>query len=213
MRPTATLEGTTRGILAIALLLCADAARGREPQPQDSASRDAITLCQAADVAPVSERAVLLASGLARAEEAVKAVPHDAVAHFAVFCNLGKRLQMKSRGWGLLTSLGDLRRARQELDVALALEPDYAAALAAKGQMLTELPRFLGGDRREGEDLLRRAVALQPDDPTMRTMLADVLHTSGERGDASARTAVDVKTQEVSTGQLPSGQALAADAP
>jgi hypothetical protein len=77
----------------------------------------------------------ILARGLDRAEEAVSAHPQDAVAHFAVFCNLGKRLQMKRRAGELFATLGDLGRVKkEEIDRTLALAPDYAAALAAKGE-------------------------------------------------------------------------------
>ena len=83
-----------------------------------------------------------------------------------MFCNLGKRLEMKRRDEGLFATLGELGRVRKEIDTALALAPDYPAALAAKGEMLVELPRLFGGDLQEGERLLRRAVAL--DLPTIR---------------------------------------------
>ena len=62
----------------------------------------------------------------------MSADPQDAVAHFAVFCNLGKRLQMKRDALGLFATLGELGRAQREIDIALALAPDYSAALAAK---------------------------------------------------------------------------------
>ena len=111
----------------------------------------------------------------------MRANPQDAVAHFAVFCNLGKRLELERHGAGLFATLGDLRRVQREIDITLALAPDYPAALAAKGQMLVELPRLLGGDPREGERLLRRAVALDPEDPRMRLMLANIVQAAGER--------------------------------
>ena len=145
------------------------------------ATSDAVALCHEADQVPVAERSAVLARGLARAEEAVRVNPRDAVAHFAVFCNLGKRLDMERHGGGLFATLGDLRRVRSEIDITLALAPDYPAALAAKGEMLLELPRLFGGDPREGERLLRRAVALDPDDTRMRLMLVNVAQAAGER--------------------------------
>jgi len=42
--------------------------------------------------------------------------------------------------------MNELNRSRRELHVALQLAPDYPAAVAAKGAMVAELPRFLGGD-------------------------------------------------------------------
>ena len=116
--------------------------------------------------------------------------PRDAVAHFAVFCNLGKRLQIEQHTLWLLSGLNELDRVRRELDVALELAPDYPAAVAAKGEMLAELPRFLGGDDEEGERLLRRAVGLAPDDPQIRVMLARLLHANGKPEEARMQAAV-----------------------
>jgi tetratricopeptide (TPR) repeat protein len=183
MHPIATVGKAIRGTGAVALLLSAAAVRGDQPEPGPVA-REAIAICQAADQAPASERAAVLAIGLARAEDAVQADPRDAAAHFAVFCNLGKGLMDRS-GWGLLAVFGDLSRVRKEIDLALTLAPDYSGALAAKGAMLAELPRLLGGDPQEGARLLRRAVELDPDDAKMRLLLATVLQAVGQ--DAAAR--------------------------
>jgi hypothetical protein len=186
MHPRANWRKVCRHVAA-AFILWAAAALGDQPEPVSSAAREALQLCDDADQAPVAARAALLEHGLERAEEAVRADPRDAIAHFAVFCNLGKRLQMKQRTLGLFATLGELGRAQKEIDIALALAPDYSAALAAKGEMLVELPRFFGGDIQAGERLLRRAGALDPDDPRIRLMLAQVLHATGEGEEAIVR--------------------------
>ena len=85
--------------------------------------------------------------------------PTSALAHFAAFCNRGKRLQINGFSF---SALGEVRRLRQEIDRAIELAPDWPEALAGKGAMLVALPRLLGGDVEEGERLLRRALTLDP---------------------------------------------------
>jgi hypothetical protein len=58
--------------------------------------------------------------------------------------------------------------------VTLALAPNDAEALAAKGALLIRLPRWLGGDRREAELWLRRALAVDPANATARTYLDEI---------------------------------------
>jgi tetratricopeptide (TPR) repeat protein len=188
MHPRGPVGIAIRGTSVVALCLWTAAAHGGQPEPGPLA-REAITICQEADQLPAAERATMLASGLTRAEEAVKVDPQDAGAHFAIFCNLAKGLINRS-GWGLFGALGDVRRARKEVDLALSLAPDYTGALAAKGAMLTQLPRLLGGDVEEGARLLQSAVALQPDDPKMRLMLAKVLDAIGQRDAARQHASI-----------------------
>jgi tetratricopeptide (TPR) repeat protein len=189
MHRRAAVGMAIRSAGVVALVFWAAAARGGQPPLGSPMAREALAICQRADDEPAAQRAAVLALGLTRAEEAVTADPQDAAAHFAVFCNLGKGLQIRS-GWRLFGALGDLRRARKEIDVALALAPDYPGALAAKGSMLVQLPRLLGGDRAEGVRLLQSAVALQPDDPTIRLTLASILQSVGQRDAARLHASI-----------------------
>jgi len=133
--------------------------------------------------AAVGQQVDLLQEGLSHASDAVAADPDDPVAHFAVFCNLGKRVRRDGLSFG---TLGEVRRLMREIDLTLALAPDYPAALSAKGEMLVALPRLLGGSMREGERLARRAVELAPDDVAARFALVEVLEAQGLRADAQA---------------------------
>lgn len=128
--------------------------------PGSPRAHEALTLCEAATLEADREaRSALLDRGLAAAEEAVEADGGDAAAHFAVFCNLGRRLQLHPIG---LRTLFDIRRVRREIDRTLELAPSAPGVLTAKGEMLLELPRVLGGDAAEGERLIRRALELAP---------------------------------------------------
>jgi hypothetical protein len=201
------------GMMSVAaLILAGTAARGGDhPASAGPEALAAIATCQRSDAALPDERAALLADGLARAERAVAANPQDAAAHFAVFCNLGKSL-MHCSTWKLFGALGDLRRVRNEIDIALSLAPDYAPALAGKGAMIAELPRVLGGDKQEGARLLMRAVALSPRDAKLRLALAEVLKDVGEldAARAHASTAVGILEHAGAADDLSSARAIAA---
>lgn len=147
-------------------------ARADQPKLVSAKASEALELCEAADAAPPPARVAILSKGLERAEEAVRANSQEAAAHFAVFCNLGKRADLQRQSLGIVRVLSDVARAKREIDDTLTLAPDYAAALAAKGQMLIALPQFLGGDPEEGQRLLRRAAELEPNDTRVRSMLA-----------------------------------------
>ena len=97
--------------------------------------------------------------GLATAESAIGEDDADAAAHFAVFCNLGRQLQLRSIGF---LTFFDVRRLRREIDRTLELAPHSPGVLTAKGVLLLRLPRLLGGDTSEGERLIRRALEVAP---------------------------------------------------
>ena len=154
--------------------------------PGTELSRRALARCAAADAASDAERPVILRESLALADRAIEADEHDALAHFAAFCALGRQLRIG--GLSLAAPLR-LRRLRREVDRTLELAPDFPDALAGKGSLLVNLPRVLGGDVAEGERLLRRAIELDPNYLMPRLALADVLRDRGERTEARAQAA------------------------
>lgn len=95
--------------------------------------RKAVALCHAG--ATETQSAAQLASldpGFALAEEALRSDDRDVAAHFAVFCNLGRRLRLRRLGLG---SLAAVRRVRDAINRALELASDSAELLTAKGMI------------------------------------------------------------------------------
>ena len=161
---------------ALALAVLGAGALAADP-PGSRRANKALALCER-EADSVEERRALLARGLTLAEEAVAADDGDAKAHFAVVCNLGKEMELRGVSAANLISL---RRLRREIDRTLALAPDYADALLAKGALLSGLPRLLGGDREEGERFMRAALAVDPDYLGAHLALAKALAERGDR--------------------------------
>jgi len=170
-------SGRTSCAAALAAVLAAVAPAVASPLA------DAVTLCAAADRAPLAEKRALLERGLDAAERAVAADDGDARAHFAIVCNLGKRMRIDGMSVASLRSLGRLRR---EIDRTLALDPNHADALVAKAALLYYTPRLFGGDPVEGERLLRTALVVAPRYCDARLELGRVLEARGERDGARA---------------------------
>lgn len=103
------------------------------------------------------------------AERAIRQDDSDPDAHFAMFANWGRWLQID--GW--FRNSFQLPALRRELDRALALDPNHADALAAKGGLYLQLPRFLGGDVTKAEGLLLRSIENDPNAVGARLELAD----------------------------------------
>lgn len=157
-----------RWLLLSLIVLAAPAAA--EPDGAPGPGDAAFAACRATDPLPPDARLAALEQVRTQAEIALAAMPDDPAAHLAVFCAIGRRRQLIGLG---IPALGEVRRMRRLIDRALALAPDSAEALAAKGGFLCALPRLLGGDRREGVRLLRRAVVLDPANADARRMLVE----------------------------------------
>lgn len=118
--------------------------------------------------------------GKTLAESALRQDDGDADAHFAVFATWGRWLQ--TDGW--LKNAFRLQALRRELDRALELDPNHADALAAKGGLYLELPRFLGGDPNKAAPLLARSIELDPETVGARLELADYYVLQNQRDKA-----------------------------
>lgn len=171
------------GINIAILLVSVSVGRATETCPQKSA--EAWAICQSNTPADPIARMAALDRGVALAEAAIAIDPRYARAHFALFCNLAKQLKLAGLSW---RSLQRLSRAKATLERALALAPDDPDILAAKGEMLRQLPAVLGGDTEEAERLLRRALERQPDHVAARLFLASLL-VQDDRSTAEAEVA------------------------
>ncbi len=128
------------------------------------------------------------------AEQAIRQDDGSPEAHFALFANWGRWLQ--TDGW--FKNALHLPALRSELDRALELDPNYADALAAKGGLYNQLPRFLGGDGAKAEVLLVRAIELDPAAVGARLELADRYVDLARRDEARdlTRTALRLATEQ-----------------
>jgi len=192
--------------LAALVLATLSVARAADP-PGTPASREALALCHRADDAPEAERPAMLDRALTLAERAVADDERDALAHFAVFCSLGGKMRRAGLGVGALV---DLRRLRREVDRTLELAPDFADALAGKGALLLDAPRLLGGDPKEAERLLRRALEVDPDYLGPRLDLVRALRARGAEAEAHAEAerALEVAKRKTDTEGIARAQAL-----
>jgi len=154
---------------------------------------DALAACHEAVRGSDSERHALLDRGLALAERATATDDGDAAAHFAVFCNLGRRVQLD----GLhLWQLGTVHRLRREIDRTLELAPSATQALVAKAAFLLELPRLFGGDPAAAEEVARRAVASDPASRPAHLILARTLAARGAPEEARRELAVALPSDD-----------------
>ncbi|MFN8545243.1 MAG: hypothetical protein U0807_13700 [Candidatus Binatia bacterium] len=191
-------------LVAAGLIAVVSAWAGPAGATETGRAAAALDLCSAASASSGARRAALVDQGLALAEEAVRADAYSARAHLAVFCNLGRQMELSRNPF---TSLLRLARLRREVDTALDLDPTSAGALAGKGALLRALPRLLGGDRDEAERLLRRALAEDPDQLDARLNLALALRDRAALDEARAEAGRVVALAEARGDRAAAGEA------
>ena len=147
-------------------------------------ARRALGECEAGRQATVrTERQAHFERGHSLGAQAVAVDDASADAHFALFCNMGELMRLDGES---IASVFQLRGLMVELDRTLALNPDHPGALSAKGTLLVRLPRMLGGDVKQGEVLLRKALIFDPTAVAARLALARTCDARGERAEALA---------------------------
>ncbi|HWP64592.1 MAG TPA: hypothetical protein VNO26_01610 [Candidatus Limnocylindria bacterium] len=160
-------------LLATALVATGTGARAADREAAEAArlADTAISFCTRADRLEPRERAATLERALELAARATERDDTLARAHFAVFCSLGRLVELRGLGW---RTLGAVRRVRAAIDRAAELAPDDVDVLVGRGALLLRLPRFLGGDPEEGERCLRRALTLDPWHASGRQLLTQL---------------------------------------
>ena len=172
--------------VVMTIVIGALAAPGRADDSSRALAVQALALCESVDRIPPADRQATLArldEGVRTSEAAIAADATDARAHLALFCNLGKQLDLAGLSWRVF---GRLRRAQIAVDRAHELAPNDPDVLVAKGEMLRHVPAALGGDKALGFTLIRRAVELEPDHVAARLHLARAL-ADDRAPDARAR--------------------------
>jgi hypothetical protein len=154
--------------------------------PHDSAGdliTGAMKQCELGRIA--HDRATRLAhfeKGQLLAERAVAANEQSADAHFSLFCNLGEKMRID--GEASVSSVLGFRRMMNELQRTLELAPEHLDALSAKGTFLVRLPLLLGGDKAQGEHILRNVIQREPRSVNARLSLAKSYCAGGKHEEA-----------------------------
>jgi hypothetical protein len=179
------MRGLTSGVIAIAIGCLAAPASANELSRAKAA--EALAVCESVELMPTADKAQKiqrLEQGVVIAEAALATDEQDAHAHLALFCNVGRKLDLAGLSWRVF---GELRRMQAEIDRAQELAPDDPDILVAKGAMLRRVPGPLGGNKEQGLALLRRAVELRPESLPAEIYLA---HALADDGDPDARARI-----------------------
>jgi tetratricopeptide (TPR) repeat protein len=106
--------------------------------------------------------------------QAVELAPRQEEAHLWYAINTGRWGQVK----GVMRSLFLLPTIRSEIETILELNPRSVRGRALAGNVLMEVPGFVGGDRVQAEKQFRRGLEVDPHFTTLRIDLARLLITA-----------------------------------
>jgi tetratricopeptide (TPR) repeat protein len=137
------------------------------------------------------ERRAALARGINAGESAIRLSPNRPEGHFWLAADMGALAELN----GLGTGIKYRGRIRDELQRTLAIDRTYeeGSAESALGQWYAEVPGMFGGDKKQAEEHLRRAIAINAESRTALVNLAKLLADQGKKDEARTllRRAVD----------------------
>lgn len=114
------------------------------------------------------------------ARRAIELAPKSEDAHFWFVANTGRWGQTK----GVLRSLFLLPTMREELDIILGLSPRSARAHNVAGNLMSEVPGLLGGDKAKAEEHFKKALDIDPRYTIARVDFGKFLIATGRHADA-----------------------------
>jgi hypothetical protein len=157
--------------LALCCVVALTIVQARASDLSSARAREAMRLCTAVDAEAEGQTAAMekLDRAVVVAQSAIAADDSDAHAHLALFCGLGRQLEIAGLSW---RSFGRLAAANEAIDRAAALAPEDPDVLVARGAFISGIPRPLGGNRALGEKLLAHALEIAPDHVGARLHLA-----------------------------------------
>ena len=116
------------------------------------------------------------------AKRALQAEERNAQGHFLCAAALGSAERLK----GIANAGLVLGEIKQHVRRAIELDPAHAQALQMMGGLYAELPWLLGGNEREAESYLRRAIEADERYTNAHLILARLLIKQGRAGEARA---------------------------
>ncbi|NIT14297.1 MAG: tetratricopeptide repeat protein, partial [Candidatus Dadabacteria bacterium] len=114
------------------------------------------------------------------AQKAIKLDPSDPNAYFNYVANEASLAKSK----GVFGSVFLVKRLKKGINKVLELDPEHVEGIALKGAILNSIPGLLGGDVKEAESLLRKALALDPHLTSTKIFLAKNLYKQEQYNDA-----------------------------
>lgn len=136
-------------------------------------------IASAGRLAKKEEKLAVLKEAETALKDAVAAAPQDALAHYWLAREMGSANE-------LLRTLGLARSMKKELETALKLDPNLAAAYQTYGELLHQLPGLFGGDKKKAVKELEEALRLTPNDTGRYQALAEGYLDVGRKEDAIA---------------------------